>query len=58
MEFEWDKSKAAANLKKPITVFGNSLAVIFDDEAHSIDEQGENHYWSLSTKSLAVDFLH
>ncbi|MCC5630418.1 BrnT family toxin [Nostoc sphaeroides CHAB 2801] len=48
MEFEWDKSKAAANLKKhgvsfeeAKTVFGNSLAVIFDDEAHSTDEQRE-----------------
>ncbi|MEH1790483.1 BrnT family toxin [Nostoc sp.] len=49
MEFEWDKSKAAANLKKhgvsfeeAKTVSSNSLAVIFDDEAHSsIDEQRE-----------------
>lgn len=48
MEFEWDQSKAAANLKKhdvsfeeAITVFNNPLAVIFNDEAHSIDEQRE-----------------
>ncbi|MBF2004032.1 MAG: BrnT family toxin [Chlorogloeopsis fritschii C42_A2020_084] len=48
MEFEWDQSKAAANLKKhgvsfeeAKTVFANPLAVIFDDEAHSIDEQRE-----------------
>lgn len=48
MEFEWDQSKAAANLKKhgisfeeAKTVFDNPLAVIFDDEAHSIDEQRE-----------------
>ncbi|MEH2023514.1 BrnT family toxin [Nostoc sp.] len=48
MEFEWDKSKAAANLNKhgvsfeeAKTVFSNSLAVIFDDKAHSIDEQRE-----------------
>jgi uncharacterized DUF497 family protein len=48
MEFEWDQSKAASNLKKhgvsfeeAKTVFDNSLAVIFDDEAHSIDEQRE-----------------
>ncbi len=45
MEFEWDESKAAANLKKQDvsfeeakTVFDNPLAVIFDDEAHSVDE--------------------
>lgn len=48
MEFEWDLSKAAANLKKhgvsfeeSKTVFSNPLAVIFDDEAHSRDEQRE-----------------
>jgi hypothetical protein len=43
MEFEWDQSKAASNLKKhgvsfeeAKTVFDNTLAVIFDDETHSI----------------------
>jgi uncharacterized protein len=47
MEFEWNPSKATANLKKrgvsfeeAKTVFDNPLAVIFD-EAHSIDEQRE-----------------
>ena len=45
MKFEWDKSKAAANVKKhgvsfeeAMTVFDNSLAVIFSDEAHSTGE--------------------
>ena len=48
MEFEWDESKATANLKKhgvsfeeAKTVFDSVLAVIFDDEAHSLDEQRE-----------------
>jgi uncharacterized DUF497 family protein len=48
MEFEWDPSKASANFKKhgvsfeeAKTVFDNPLAVIFDDEIHSIDEQRE-----------------
>lgn len=48
MEFEWDESKAAANLKKhgvsfeeAKTVFDDPLALIFDDKAHSIDEQRE-----------------
>lgn len=48
MDFEWDESKAAANLKKhgvsfeeAKTVFDNPLALIFDDEAHSINEQRE-----------------
>lgn len=48
MEFEWDESKAAANLKKhgvsfeeAKTVFDNVLAVIFDDEAHSMGERRE-----------------
>jgi uncharacterized protein len=42
MDFEWNESKAALNLEKhgvsfkeAKTVFLNSLAVIFDDEAHS-----------------------
>jgi uncharacterized DUF497 family protein len=48
MQFEWDQLKAATNLKKhgvsfeeAKTVFDNPLAVIFDDEAHSIDELRE-----------------
>jgi uncharacterized protein len=48
MEFEWDESKAAANLKKhgvafveAKTVFYNVLAVIFDDEAQSVGEKRE-----------------
>jgi uncharacterized DUF497 family protein len=46
MEFEWNQSKAIANLKKhgvsfeeAKTVFDNPLAVVFDDEAHSICEE-------------------
>ena len=48
MEFEWDESKATANLTKhgvsfeeAKTVFENMLAVIFDDEAHSVGERRE-----------------
>ncbi|MDF5736170.1 MULTISPECIES: BrnT family toxin [unclassified Nostoc] len=48
MEFEWDESKATANLTKhgvsfeeAKTVFDNVVAVIFDDEAHSVGEKRE-----------------
>ena len=48
MQFEWNPLKAATNLKKhgvsfeeAKTVFDNPLAVIFDDEAHTIDESRE-----------------
>ena len=48
MRFEWDPKKAAANLKKhrvsfdeATTVFNDSLAFIFDDEAHSASEHRE-----------------
>lgn len=48
MKFEWNKDKAAANRNKhgvsfeeAKTVFDDSLAVIFDDEIHSLDEQRE-----------------
>lgn len=48
MEFEWDESKATANLTKhdvsfeeAKSVFDNVLAVIFHDEAHSVGEKRE-----------------
>jgi uncharacterized DUF497 family protein len=48
MEFEWDSSKATSNLRKhgvsfeeAQTVFANVLAVIFEDETHSVNEQRE-----------------
>lgn len=48
MQFEWDIEKAGVNLKKhkvdfseAETVFGDPLAKIFDDEAHSIEERRE-----------------
>ncbi|MCI0376837.1 MAG: BrnT family toxin [Gemmataceae bacterium] len=48
LEFEWDEDKAVANVKKhqvafeeAATVFYDSLAAIFDDEAHSEEEQRE-----------------
>ena len=46
MEFEWDESKAAANLSKhdvsfneAKTVFQDTLYIIFDDPNHSNFEQ-------------------
>ena len=45
MEFEWDDSKAEANLRKhgvsfdeAASVFGDPLAITFFDPAHSDDE--------------------
>ena len=45
MEFEWDKVKAELNLKKhgtsfreAATVFGDPLAITFDDPDHFVDE--------------------
>ena len=45
MEFEWDPKKAAANVRKhdvtfqeAATVFGDPLAVTFDDPDHSVSE--------------------
>lgn len=46
MQFEWDDEKAAANLRKhdvsfseAESVFGDSLARIFEDEEHSFNEK-------------------
>lgn len=48
LEFEWDGDKARSNEKKhrisfeeAASVFADPLAAIFDDEAHSQDEQRE-----------------
>jgi uncharacterized DUF497 family protein len=46
MKFEWDEAKAAANQRKhsvsfheASTIFGDPLAITFDDPDHSIGEQ-------------------
>ncbi len=51
MNFEWDESKAAGNLRKhgvsfkeAETVFVNPLAVIFNDEAHSEEQHSGQFY--------------
>jgi uncharacterized DUF497 family protein len=48
LEFEWDEDKAASNRRKhgvtfeeAASVFADPLAVIFDDEMHSLEEQRE-----------------
>ena len=48
LDFEWDEKKAALNERKhgitfeeAVTVFGDPLAAIFDEEVHSAKEQGE-----------------
>ena len=48
MRFEWDEEKAAANLKKhgisfqeAESAFADSLASVFLDEDHSIEEKRE-----------------
>jgi hypothetical protein len=45
MEFEWDPRKAAANVRKhnvafqeAATVFGDPLAITFEDPDHSMEE--------------------
>lgn len=46
--FEWDNNKATSNIKRhqvgfeeAVSVFSDPLAVIFDDEEHSVDELRE-----------------
>jgi hypothetical protein len=48
MKFEWDPEKADSNLRKhrvrfeeAMTVFKDTLALIFDDEEHSEEEHRE-----------------
>ncbi len=64
LKFEWDRRKAALNRSKhrvsfeeALTVFGDPLAKIFDDEDHSTEEQREiiiGH--SLKERLLVVCF--
>jgi uncharacterized DUF497 family protein len=48
LKFEWDRRKATANLSKhrvsfeeALTVFGDPLGRIFDDEDHAVQEHRE-----------------
>jgi len=64
LKFEWDHDKAVTNLKKhgvtfdeASTVFADPLAVVFDDEVHSIEETREiiiGH--SIASRVLLVSF--
>nr|VFJ68275.1 MAG: hypothetical protein BECKDK2373B_GA0170837_120910 [Candidatus Kentron sp. DK]VFJ69553.1 MAG: hypothetical protein BECKDK2373C_GA0170839_12233 [Candidatus Kentron sp. DK] len=61
MKFEWDKRKAAENLKKhgisfheSASVFGDPLAVTFDDPDHSIDERRLLTFGTTRTGKLIV----
>jgi uncharacterized DUF497 family protein len=62
--FEWDRRKAAINLRKhrvsfdeASTVFDDPLAFIFDDEDHSAEERREIVIGnSINNRSLLVCF--
>jgi uncharacterized DUF497 family protein len=61
MRFEWDPEKAAANLKKhgvpfqeAATVFGDPLAITFQDPDHSENEQRQMTFGLSLQKRLIV----
>jgi len=61
VEFEWDKKKAAENIRKhgisfheAATVFGDSLAVTFDDSEHSIGEDRLLTFGTTRTGKLVI----
>jgi uncharacterized DUF497 family protein len=65
MEFEWDPKKATANVQKhdvtfqeAATVFGDPLAITFEDPDHSVEE---NRYitfgLSLQKRLIAVSHM-
>lgn len=64
VQFEWDPKKVKANLAKhgvsfeeAMTVFGDALARIFDDEEHSEDEKREIMIWhSIQQHLVLVSF--
>lgn len=61
MRFEWDPKKAVANLKKhgvsfqeAATVFGDPLAITFQDPDHSEDEERQVTFGVSLRKRLIV----
>lgn len=61
MRFEWNPKKAAANLKKhgvtfqeTATVFGDPLAITFQDPDHSMDEERQMTFGQSLQKRLIV----
>jgi uncharacterized DUF497 family protein len=62
MEFEWDSSKASENVQKhgvafqeAATVFGDPLAITFDDPDHSLIEDRHITFGlSLQTRLIVV----
>jgi hypothetical protein len=61
MRFEWDPRKAAANLKKhgvtfqeAATVFGDPLAITFQDPDHSEEEERQMTFGLSQQKRLIV----
>jgi hypothetical protein len=61
MRFEWDPKKAAANLNKhgvsfqeAATVFGDPLAITFQDPDHSADEERQVTFGVSLRKRLIV----
>lgn len=61
MRFEWDPKKAAANLKKhgvsfqeAATVFGDPLAITFQDPDHSEDEERQVTFGLSLRKRLII----
>ena len=61
MEFQWDDRKAASNLKKhgvsfreAASVFGDPLALTFDDPDHSIGEHRLLTFGTTRTGKLVI----
>lgn len=61
MEFEWDNNKATKNLKKhgvsfreAASVFGDPLAITFDDPDHSIGEYRLLTFGTTRTGKMAI----
>ena len=61
MRFEWNSKKAVANLRKhgvtfqeAATVFGDPLAITFQDPDHSMDEERQMTFGQSLQKRLIV----
>jgi uncharacterized protein len=61
MEFEWDAKKAAQNVRKhdvtfqeAATIFGDPLAIMFEDPDHSVNEKRHISFGLSLRKRLLV----
>ena len=65
MEFEWDPKKATGNARKhgvtfeeAATVFGDPLAITFEDPDHFLRRKPIHHFWAVNRETVACHLAY